>query len=453
MKHGQITVFLSLVCILVISFIGGMITSAAIQVSKNEKRAAMNSAMESLFAEYQIELLKDYDIFALEATYETGEFAYDNVFSRLQYYGAGNAGREVKAVQFLTDNNGRAFREQVAAFMGEQLKQEDTDEIEEGGAGWSEQEDQALEYQQEEKDVYQQIEADLSGAEEELPEEGNPLNHIAAIKQTGLLKAVVPSLEELSNRQVVLEQLPSHRELNKGYGEFERSSSEGILTKALFREYLLSHFSHFTQPSEEGVLSYELEYLLGGKSNDKDNLEAVVEKLIMVRYVPNYGYLLSDSTKQAEADALALSLCTLLTVPAISKLVKHAILLAWAYGESLMDVRSLLAGGKVELIKNADNWQLSLSNLLKLGTSEDNQDGRDMEKGLDYQEYLRILLYTQNQDHLTMRSLDLIEQNMKISKELSFFQADQCISKMKILSTYHLQGNITYDFNSEFYYR
>ena len=70
-KKGEVTAYLSLIFILFISFVGGIMESASVQMAKNYRRADMNRAMESVFAEYQKELLDEYEIFALEATYET----------------------------------------------------------------------------------------------------------------------------------------------------------------------------------------------------------------------------------------------------------------------------------------------------------------------------------------------------------------------------------------------
>ena len=53
-------------------------------------------------------------------------------------------------------------------------------------------------------------------------------------------------------------------------------------------------------------------------------------------------HLQGSSTKKAEAEAMALTLCSLLAVPAITQAAAQVILLAWAYGECLMDVRALL---------------------------------------------------------------------------------------------------------------
>ena len=70
--RGEVTVFLSLVFLLLLSLTGAVLESASIQVRKNERHADAVRAMESVFAEYQKELLESYHIFALDASYETG---------------------------------------------------------------------------------------------------------------------------------------------------------------------------------------------------------------------------------------------------------------------------------------------------------------------------------------------------------------------------------------------
>ena len=73
MQKGEITAFLSLVFLLILSFLGAMVESASIQVLKNYKRADTILAVESVFAEYQKQLLEEYDLFALDAGYGEGK--------------------------------------------------------------------------------------------------------------------------------------------------------------------------------------------------------------------------------------------------------------------------------------------------------------------------------------------------------------------------------------------
>ena len=88
----------------------------------------------------------------------------------------------------------------------------------------------------------------------------------------------------------------------------------------------------------------------------------------MLRFAPNYVFLQADSAKKAEAEALAATLCTLLAVPAIIDAAAQMILLAWAYGESVVDIRSLLKGNKVPLVKTGESWQLQLAGVFSCGS-------------------------------------------------------------------------------------
>ena len=54
---------------------------------------------------------------------------------------------------------------------------------------------------------------------------------------------------------------------------------------------------------------------------------------------------------------------SVLLVPEMKDLVSLALKLCWAYGESIMDLRALLQGGKIPLVKDRDSWQLSLGSL------------------------------------------------------------------------------------------
>ncbi len=60
MKSGEVTAYLSLIFILLVSFVGAILESASVQNAKNYMRADMNRGMECIFAEYQKELQEKY---------------------------------------------------------------------------------------------------------------------------------------------------------------------------------------------------------------------------------------------------------------------------------------------------------------------------------------------------------------------------------------------------------
>ena len=67
MRKGEVTAFLSLIFLLLISFSASIMEAASIQMAKNYRRADMNRAVESVFAEYRKEPLEEFDIFAFDA--------------------------------------------------------------------------------------------------------------------------------------------------------------------------------------------------------------------------------------------------------------------------------------------------------------------------------------------------------------------------------------------------
>ncbi|MEY8283372.1 DUF5702 domain-containing protein [Lachnospiraceae bacterium 50-23] len=453
MEKGEVTAYLSLIFILLISFVGGIMEAASVQMAKNYRRADMNRAIESVFAEYQKELLEEYGIFALEGSYESGSYSEETIKNRLDFYGAQGIRQSVSRIEFLTDHGAEAFCGQVEAYMkhkyGLNLLQDKIGMTD----VWKQQEEQAKDCEKDEIKQQKELSGLLQENEGRLPAEENPIEHVEQLKKSSLLDLIMPKDKPVSQKTIDLGDTLSFRELNCGYGDFSDVAEEGgTLTSLILGEYLLEQFSNGAGEPGAGALDYQLEYILAGKGSDRENLEAVAGKLILLRFVPNYMHLQGSSTKKAEAEALALTLCSLLAVPAITEAAAQVILLAWAYGESLMDMRSLLRGNKVPLVKTDDSWQLSLSGLMKLGQEGDLNDGKDTQGGLPYKEYLRILLFLEKKETTAMRALDMIEQNLRTEHGLAFFKADQCISKIEVKSTCNLRRGIVYQFATYFGY-
>ena len=422
---GEITVFLSLLLVVLLTFIGGLLQSASIHITKSMKRADTKLALESVFAEYESELLEEYDIFAKLDGDET-KFS-----RRLWFYGAKDMEHEIQKIQFLTDNHGQAFYEQAILSMGGQVKK--VAEI--GDISWEE----------EEKQVNQELEGLLSETETTLPKEENPLEWTKQLRQSSLLTLVLENPENLSNRYVKLEELPSHRNLVRGTGGFGETSGNGMTQKALFTAYLTEHFPHYLKNEEANSLFYEAEYLLCGKESDRENLEAVFRKILTIRTGVNYVYLLTDQTKMAEAEGMAATLSALLMIPEATELVKQALLFSWSYGESIMELRTLTDGKHIPVIKTAETWQLDLDNLLKLGTEDEAIGSLEDKKGMGYEDFITMFLLAEDKDDLCMRALDLMELKLGI-------RMDGCVTAVEIKSTLEMQRGIRDTFLSQYQY-
>ena len=488
---GEVTVYLSLVFILLISFAGAMLESASLQNVKNYRRADMTRAVESIFAEYQKELWEVYGIFSLEGSYETGSYSEELLKERLAYYGASGMNQEITRIQLLTDQGASAFYEQVTAYMENKYGLDKVKKLVGQTDTWKAGEEALQNYERDGAKTEQELQ-ELLSQKEEFPEEENPLSHVAKLKSMPLVDLIMPKGRVMSKKSITLSEMVSHRKRNQGYGDFSDVAESGsTISKLLFGEYVLEHFKMASDSLQSGngnynsgdsvggdfvrgdsanedfsngnrgdmagaeSLDYELEYILEGHASDRENLETVASKLLMVRFVPDYAYIQTDPEKKAEAEAAALTLCTVIGLPELAEGAAQGILLAWAYGEAIMDIRTLISGGKVPLVKNAEDWKLSLSGLMQLGSAGENvaaDSGKDMESGLAYREYLRMLLFLKSQDEVGMRTLDMVEQNLKIRYGQTFFRADACISRVEFHSTCNLRRGIMYDFPTYFGY-
>lgn len=482
MKRAGITAFLCLAFVLFVSFALGILEISIIHTSKNMSRLSVDRALFSVFGEYSDALMDNYHIFSIEGSYGTGDMDEDHIIRRMQYYGAGDMKQKITGIQYLTDQGGQAFREQVIRYMEEKygisLIREFTGLIPQ----WEEQNIQAEEMEKKEKGILDGVDELMEDAqtpqteETEMPEElegtenltdGGPFTCIEKIEKTGLLSVVLPADMDLSGRKIDPDMQVSNRSLNTGRGVFPvRQGTGGPEERLLFNEYILSTFSDAASGQEQGEekstsdnpeearsLEYETEYILEGKSSDKENLESFLMKLFLVRMVLNYVYLTGDQTKQAEVSALAIAVTTVLLIPEAAEVLKQLILLAWAAGESVVDIRALLSGKRAALVKNSDTWQVSLSSLLTLGSGTEQIEGEDVPGGISYKDYLRIFLFLESPEDLNMRSLDRIEENMKAEYGMEYFRADQCITKMETENTAEILGGVTYTFPAYFGYK
>lgn len=219
---------------------------------------------------------------------------------------------------------------------------------------------------------------------------------------------------------------------------------------------MMQHLTDYTSMEHAtDPLRYQLEYVIGGKNTDQENLKAVVYRLLAAREAANMMYLLQDPTRQAEIHEMALVICATIGFPALEGIVSLALQAAWAFGESLLDVRQLLTGGKVPLVKTGDTWMVSLHQLAKI--TELLKNSRAVEqKGMTYQEYLGILLMTGKSEVQTERTMDIVEavirgmsgkENFRLDQGVIYLEVDMGVTFAK--KTFSLQRDYGYAMGSD----
>ena len=96
------------------------------------------------------------------------------------------------------------------------------------------------------------------------------------------------------------------------------------------------------------------------------------------------------------------------------KAAQYVIMGIWSYGESVLDVRRLLKGENLCVVKNRDDWKLSLENLIAMNF-DSGQAGKEDDPGhlikgkFSYEDYLGTLLLMISQTTKNYRVMQAME--------------------------------------------
>jgi hypothetical protein len=83
---------------------------------------------------------------------------------------------------------------------------------------------------------------------------------------------------------------------------------------------------------------------------------------------------------------------------------------AWSYGESVVDVRRLMKGEKLSLVKNSQEWRLSLENLMNMNFDVDGSTSSGSDTGkFSYEDYIGVLLLMMEQTTKNYRTMQAME--------------------------------------------
>ena len=203
------------------------------------------------------------------------------------------------------------------------------------------------------------------------------------------------------------------------------ADSSGVVNKALYIDYLVNNYSSYTNNLKHDGIQYEVEYLISGSESDVQNLASVVEQILLIREAANYATILDNPSLVAQADAVAHILAGFTFNEAIIQVVKYGLIAAWAYAESTLDVRTLLAGGKIPLIKTLDDWN---SDIYHLSTIADiNTKAKESETGIGYKEYLMAFLALRSESTTGMRALDVMENALSNTEDYKNVKVDNML--------------------------
>ncbi|WP_333647158.1 DUF5702 domain-containing protein [Lacrimispora sp.] len=258
------------------------------------------------------------------------------------------------------------------------------------------------------------------------PEKQKILEQVGGFVQSGLMKLVLPEGTEVSKGILDFTDFPS---ASRQEGQAEIG---GLVERILFQEYCGSFLTDFLSEEDKEV-KYELEYLIVGKNTDEENLKKAVGDILMIREGMNLIHILSDRQKRDEAKALANVITGSAGLLPLAGVVAFFIMSVWALGEAVIDVKMLLEGKKAAFVKTKETWNLSLTGLLELGSTGSCPEGGDDEKGMDYEGYLKLLLFIGNEEIHRYRLMDVIQMN--ICRKQQDFRMAHCVYQAEIKGT------------------
>ncbi|MBP3895419.1 MAG: hypothetical protein J6D07_03030, partial [Mogibacterium sp.] len=176
----------------------------------------------------------------------------------------------------------------------------------------------------------------------------------------------------------------------------------------------------------------EWEYIIKGSPDDEVNYRACRRRLFLARNALNLLALYRDPAKVEMVITVAEAI-----TPGPLGLVTQAIVAeAWAALETEMDLDDLYSGGRVPVLKTPEQWKTGLGAVLdsddvrkkldeesremldeKRGELSGISDGIgrmvQVREGLNYDEYLMVMILSMNERTRLLRIMDLVTINMK----------------------------------------
>ena len=460
-KNGYITLYLTLILGVMLSLVFVLIEGIRNKTIRTETESVMDIGLYSVFGEYHRQLLEQYDLFFIDTSYGEGKPDIKRSEEHLQFYMNENFRKDgiqnLMGFRDLTDLNcdNVEFENYILASddQGKLLKTQIVDYMQNKN-GLTITENLLTEFGILKRGNYTSIDISeqWNAADNNLnrlirqkqvemmdPETGesipigidNPADHVKGIKAQGTLGLALPSGKEISSMVIHPEYYFSHREIMKGQGELnnEKTLVDQATEDLLLREYLMEKCASFLSQKENSLLKYQIEYLLAGKESDIANLEATVDDILRIREGINFTYLISDRGKVNEADALAWLVSALLFSPEIKDVVKMTILYAWSYAESIKDVRILLDGNKLPLLKTFATWNTPLSQLFMFSAYLGQYEASST--GMTYNDYLRFFLTLKSEKEILYRFMDICEMDIRITRRNEYFQMDGCVGAVR----------------------
>ena len=451
-NNGSMTVYLALIAGIMLSLILAVIQGARISTIRMHVECCADMALDSALAEYHREMLRQYELFFIDTSYGTKDPSYhrteEHIFSYMEKnlrpeetfrvpFARDLTGLTTDSVELLqagvaTDEGGSVLKYHIVQYMkdmtGVSLAQSILDKGSQAGE-WTGQDmesqwDSAEEAMKEE--IFEKKRLQEEEWDGEIPE--TPSDVVRRTRGEGILGAAAQGME-LSNAVMPEGARPSVRPLNQGTGLSDsKKPAESVLDNGLLYAYILDKCGCFTKRKENSAMAYEVEYILQQCEQDRENLKKTAQEILWIREAANAAFLF-QSELRVSAREVASVIAFILGLPEVEEMIEMVILFAWAYAESVKDIRILFKGEKVPLLKSADTWNTPFFQLLTYRSHLDSYRAADY--GWAYRDYLGALLFLHGPEDAVSGLMDVMESDIRRTPGNADFRIDGLIDGMR----------------------
>lgn len=459
-ESGYMTVFASLLFFVMSAVLLLCLDGCLIYQAKARCTTARTGLSEHLLANYNVPLSKRYDLYFLDPRMGEEELRQRGMDYLNTLWGADTSSMwnmetdslKIEAIGTLQEKECRYFMDQIKESMKNNLvkdmvfemlgisaqeRERLSRQVEESAGQLDQKEEAAQENTPDADDILMPSETAMGVGADDNARNKSPLNRLKNMLHYGVM-GLVTDESSLSNQYIQAEVLPFPNLKEKGMtisisGMESLKDIKNILTeqnmehltkstvdRSMLCLYIKKHFNYYNRQDRipDTVLSYETEYILGGQNSDKENLEYVINRMVLLRFAFNSIYGFGDPQLREQAWALAAMLTGVTGTPEFIEAVRYVILSAVSMIESITDVEQLMQGKSVPLLKNKATWRTSVQG--KSGNA-DNKGSHN----LAYEDYLCMLVLLHgNSKNLSLRMQNLMQIN--IQKEEPFFQIKEC---------------------------
>ena len=475
-RSGSVSIFLAMILLFTLSVVFILAEGIRQLAIKQETKIISHTSRDYLESIYQKNLWDDYGILAVDMSLGRDSDNLSGIEKKLiksmekngnpyiddgiDFIRAIPSSCSIDDYGLLTDNNGSAFIRLAAQKEFETIPLKTVDElmnlVNKGKTGATADDTMMQDIENGEK-ALQDIEkektkskepngkSELANSSEKTDQEQSknkytekqwgdtedPMKTAKDQKGKETLSFFLPKGKKVSDKVMSTDNILEKRIIEKGTKEVESPSA---INQVMFNEYIMDRMSSYSDEKETTGLKYEVEYILGGSGSDGENLKKIINQILIFRESENVLAIFKDPIKNGDAGSLAISIAGASANPILIEAVKTGIIAGWAYAESVLDVRAIMDGKKVPLIKTQTEWTSELTSLPTL--LRDGAQAKSVESGLSYESYIRFLMYFKAEKTAAYRTMDIIENSLSQLEGMENIRMDRLLYSARIRMEY-----------------